>query len=355
VSLTFVIGTGRCGSTMFSRILEQHPDVLSLNELIVNLANPYRTVGGDSERFWAMEMDGKMFWEFLSTPDLEANGMIRAGLSPEISYSRIARFDVAGGISRISLYILLYLSGDSDSLYGKLATEVPAWPMRSTADHCRALFAVLADITGRRVVVERSGGSVSDASVLERQFPEARFVLLHRNGPDCVLSMSRHPGYRLSALRAMALQFLPEMPTTTLVGDSIEELAAAAPEEFMGLLAPPFDKQRFMSYPIPLSLFAYIWSYLTRTGVSALREMPRSKFTIVSYEGLVNSPRTELTRLARFIGLPTSPQWLDQVCDFVDAGHVGSAVSQLDPDKLALLQTACVPGARALASLELVP
>jgi Sulfotransferase family len=30
--LTFVVGTGRCGSTMLSAILREHPDVLSMNE-----------------------------------------------------------------------------------------------------------------------------------------------------------------------------------------------------------------------------------------------------------------------------------------------------------------------------------
>jgi hypothetical protein len=167
--------------------------------------------------------------------------------------------------------------------------------------------------------------------------------------------MSRHPGYRLSALRTMALQLMPETPAMTLVEESSEELTAVAPEEFEGLLAPPFDKQRFISYPIPLSLFAYIWSYLTRKGVDALREMPRNKFTIVSYEDLIDSPRMALTRLAGFIGLPASPQWLDWACDFVNTGHIGSAESQLDPDELASLRTACAPGARALASLESAP
>ena len=32
MELTFVVGTGRCGSTLLSRLLREHPDVLSMSE-----------------------------------------------------------------------------------------------------------------------------------------------------------------------------------------------------------------------------------------------------------------------------------------------------------------------------------
>jgi hypothetical protein len=211
----------------------------------------------------------------------------------------------------------------------------------------RALFAALARITGRSVVVERTGGSMSLTPILERQFPEARFVFLHRNGPDCALSMSRNSAFRLLALRMIAAKYAPDLPDTARV----DEVLAAAPDEFKGLIAPPFDKERFTSYPIPLSLFAYMWSYETRTGVEVLREMPRDKYAIVNYEDLLRSPRTELTKLADFLGVSATPQWLDWACGFTNPGQPGSAVSQLSADDLAAVQKTCMPGVRALASL----
>jgi hypothetical protein len=363
VPLTFVVGTGRCGSTMLSRMLKQHPNVLSLNEFMNVLITPYRDESKNSlaglqgnasddvdEKLWTVDIDGKEFWKLLDEPDLTHAGMVNAGIpTPEFVYPSTGRFNTVNGIPRICIQVLPMLSNDPDSLYDKLSEKVPTWPRRSAADHCRALFAMLADMTGRRVVVERSGGTLPLVAVLYQQFPEARFVLLHRDGPDCALSMSRHSSYRLSVMRAMAAT---QVAGVSEIG-SLEELSAAVPAEFKGLLVPPFDEQRFMSYPIPVSVFAYLWSYTTRTGVSALRELPRNKWTSLRYEDMINAPQASMTRLAGFLGISALPQWLDWVCDFITPGRAGSAVTQLDPAELASVRNSCAPGTRALASIEL--
>ncbi len=37
MQLTFVVGTGRCGSTLLSRLLREHRDVLSMSEFFSTL------------------------------------------------------------------------------------------------------------------------------------------------------------------------------------------------------------------------------------------------------------------------------------------------------------------------------
>jgi hypothetical protein len=349
VSLTFVVSTGRCGSTMVSHLLKQHPEVLSLSEFVYALTSPYETISSiGGEKPWDLNMSGKEFWEPLSDPDPMSTEMINAGIpAPEFIYPSTGRFDIASGVPRICSHVLPLLSNDPDSLYDKLCAEVPTWPRRSTADHCRALFNMLADITGRQVMVERTGGSLLSIQILRHQFPEARFILLHRNGPDCALSMSRHSGYRLDVMHVMAANSVSDIPENA----SSAEIAAAASEEFNGLLIPPFDKQRFMSYPISVSNFGYLWSYITRSGISMLREFPRNIWTSIKYEELVNAPRIPLTGMASFLGVSAPPQWLDWACDFVDPGRAGSATAQLDPAELAALRASCAPGSRALESI----
>jgi hypothetical protein len=334
---------------MLSHILKQHPDVLSINEFMHAITSSRMMADGVTEKFWDANIDGKEVWKTLSSPDLLLTSIVNAGISvPEFIYPSTGRFDIANGIPRICNCLLPLLSNDPDSLYDKLAAEIPTWPKRSVADQCRALFAVLGDITERRVTIERSGGSILLIPILRQKFPEARFVFLRRDGLDCVLSMSRYFVSRLIAMYKIAAQACPWLPETA----SYEEISAAAPEEFSGLLSPPFDKQRFLSYPIPLSIFADFWSDLIHTGVCALQEMPRNTWTSLRYEDLVRSPRIPLIELADFIGVPAPSQWLDWACNFVNTDHVGSAGTQLDPDELASLRTACAPGSRLLSSIE---
>jgi hypothetical protein len=44
--LTFVVGTGRCGSTMLSAMLREHPDVLSMSEFFGTLRAAARSQAG---------------------------------------------------------------------------------------------------------------------------------------------------------------------------------------------------------------------------------------------------------------------------------------------------------------------
>jgi hypothetical protein len=344
MSIIIVVGTGRCGSTMLTRMLGMHPEILSIGE--------FWNCFVETEGFIpAHDMAGDEFWERLTRPASGYDGLVRAGIKDDDYIEPFAtRFDFATGMPPLCR-VLARLTGESpDPLYDKLAPEVSAWPRRSPAEHCRALFAYLAAEFGRRVVVERSGGAIGYLPLLREMFPEARFVFLHRDGSDAALSMSRYPTFRLSALKELAqavanssredLELLPE------------EVRGARPEDFRGLTEPPFDKDRFLAFPVPAAFFGWMWSTATRTGTSAIRQLPPDRWMTMRYEHLLKDPRTELARLAGFIGARADGQWLDSICPRVDSRRSGSAAAQLHPSDLIALRAVCAPGNRAFDLLE---
>lgn len=342
MSLTIVAGTARCGSTMLSRMLSMHPEVLSLSAFW----NCFTDTEGSVPTH---EMSGAEFWRRLTQPADSFDGLVQAGVQQNDLAPYQTRYDYGSGVPPICRVLEAIASEPPDPIFDALAPQVPCWPRRPVAEHCRALFGALAARLGRRVIVERTGGSVGYLDLLREMFPDARFVFLHRDGPDTALSMSRHPEMRLAALRIIAEAVGGSAP------ENLEmlppEIRAAAPGDFAGLTEPPFDRDRFMTFPIPLTFFGGFWSSLTRTGTREIRKV-RNRWMTLRYETLLQDTRAELTRLAGFIGAGTDRQWLDDACALADSGRMGSAAAQLHPVDLAALRTACAAGRRAFDLLE---
>jgi hypothetical protein len=338
VSLTFVVGTGRCGSTAVSRALREHPDVLSVAEMFIGMKRMLHP-GYPS-------VDGRTMWRLLAQGAPILDEFIRAGLkTAELCYPYgSGRFDPARGeVPWICHSTLPMLSDDPDALFDLLAAEVVSWPVRTPADQFRALFAFLSELFGKSVVVERSGISVDAVPQLRQQFPEARFVLIHRDGPNCALSMSRHPLFRLRGILAEVRRPDREAP----------DRRETDPGQLRGLVTPPFDAERFMSYPIPLTFFGEFWSDLHCQGVPALAELPPGGWTSLRYEDLLSHPARELARIAAFIGIVATSRWLSAAAAIIN-GHrpASAATSELGPADLAAIREACVPGAQAIVAAE---
>jgi hypothetical protein len=110
--LTIVIGTGRCGSTMLSRMLQMHPQVLSLSEF-------WNVFLGPEVHFPVHEMNGEEFWQQIAMPNSDNDGLDLVGMYP----AGRGRFDPAVGVPSICR-VLATLTDDPHALYDRLAATV---------------------------------------------------------------------------------------------------------------------------------------------------------------------------------------------------------------------------------------
>jgi Sulfotransferase family len=341
--LYFIVSSGRCGSTMLSHIMQLHPDILSASEFINAIGE-----ASNSNVFPDGVMDGRELWQRLSSPNTDMDALVIAGgRIPEMAYPYgSGRFRPDTGIPRICHHFLPMLTDDPDTMFDQLAAEVPRWPARRPADQYRAFLSHVAGLLGRQIIVERSGASSAYPPMLLRQYPDARFVHLYRNGPDTALSISGFPSARVLgiALDAVKAVNLPK-------GTPWEEIKAAAPPEFDGLLQPPFDVQRIRDYPIPLTFFAGRWSGMMQVAAAIFAKLPRDIWTNLKYEDLVDDLQGELTRIAGFLGVEAKPEWLAKAAQLIEPGRIGTAKARLDPAAFAELEAACEPGTNAIAGL----
>ncbi|MEV4297125.1 sulfotransferase [Microbispora rosea] len=336
---TFVISTGRCGSTLVSRMLRVHPEVLSLSELFSTVRNRGYLDGAP---------DGAQFWRMLSEPDPVVDVMVAEGLKvSELIYPYgTGRFGAAEGVPAICHMTLPMLTDDPDALYDELAAEVPRWSARPIADHYRALFAYLAERFDRPVVVERSGGSLEMLPRLREQFPEARFVYLTRDGADSALSMSRHAGFRLMLLGREAARIAGVASSNQLGADQFR----LVPAELGRLLTTPSELPNLMRREIPVTAFGALWSAMTCEGADELLRLPAETWMMTSYEALVADAPAELTRLAGFLGVPATGAWLTEAARLVDPGRRATS-TPTNPRLLDALRRSCAPGTAVDATL----
>ena len=294
---TFIVGTGRCGSTMLSNMLREHPQVLSLSEFFGLVGEG----GKVPEAFAPESMDGRRFWSIVaSTTAPLLNFALRNRLPvPEYLYdcdAPAARFSSQTGVPAILVTTLPHLTEDCDALFSVLEKEVTAWPAAMIGEHYRHLFGWLAQHFGKRLWVERSGNIRLNEKLLAL-FPEARFVHLVRDGRDAAISMQGHLVFRLGLLMIRIEQCLGVHPLQSADRARINDV----PTELRPFLPERFSLEAFLAFRIPLQLCGEFWAQEIDTGLAVLRALPADRLLTLRYEDFFVDPKRQLDALTTFL------------------------------------------------------
>ena len=323
---TFVLSTGRCGSTLLSEIFRAHPRVLSLSEFF--------TVLGSDGAFSDSPIGGPAFWKLLSMPNPDTAPLLRLNLrlqTPEILYRPRSLDDPAlkDGVAPLLMGPLPHITGTPDHLFVEIRDFALSRGEDSRRNHYDALFDWLRVRLGKEIWVERSGSSLGYASQILAYWPNCKVIHLYRDGRDCAVSMSRNPMFRRTLARLMA------------------EKQGAWPYGNRSI----FEPEIYDSLQIPIERFGLMWTLQVLRGVRLLRRMPADQILDVQYERFVADPVAQVSRIVAFV-LPgrVDPTWIAEVAEKVQP--TASHWRVLPAEQRRALERACRPGLDVLGYLS---
>jgi len=321
----FVVGTGRCGSTLLSRMLAQHREVVSLHEVFTGLDWGQRFAEGTRE--------GAEVAALLATPNQVMTDVLSRGYrAEEVTYPFRPqdRYRHSDPLPWILVSTLPALSEQPDALFDLSMVWLQARSSAPLADHYRALFAFWARNAQATVWIERSGSSVDYLSDLLRLFPEAKVLHLYRDGREVALSMREHPFYRL----AVQLYYGKIPDGVDAADDSVEGVDRLI--------------RAWLESEPPVELFGQYWSEQLVRGLDATQSLPGSTLHTVAFEDLVVQPEEVIAQAADFFELPLESSFARRAADLV-RGLPATRFNLLDAASAEALTTACTGGFAALA------
>lgn len=344
-SPVFVVGTGRCGSTLISNLLRAHPDVLSLSEFFTFVTDLGTLI---PLAFPSGSIDAAHFWQIISTSYHKQNLMLREGIAmDEVLYpcSATSRFTPESGVPAILQTTLPHLTSHHDALFEEIRAFVLTQPPATIQQHYLDLFAWLQQRFQRCVWVERSGSSLRIVERLYHLFPMARFIHIVRDGRNCAVSMSKHFGFRMVMLAFQLTEFLGCDPFEDDDRSGAEDL----PDELWPFLPEHFDARSFRAYDAAPSLYGHYWSGEIIQGLATLSRMPAHQTLTLHYEDFLTDSLATTRKLISFIDPSlVTDSWLYEATSLIRPAH--SAWQTLPVQEQAFLQAACEPGFKALAN-----
>ena len=347
IAPAFIVGTGRCGSTLLSNMLRLHPDILSISEFMVAIAD----FGGRISRaFPARPLDARELWPILGGCHPRQTTMLRHGCEVEEMIYPLrpgSRFDRVTGVPAVMFAALPHLTDAPDALFEELRAFVVGLDPALPAAQYQRVFEWLQRRFRKRVWVERSGGSLRGVTRLAEAWPAARFIHIVRDGRDCAISMSGQLAFRLHVVTAIQSALLRCDPFEC-AGRRREWML---PGKLRQLLPERFDPAALRTLRLPAALFGCHWSREIQRGEAALAALPSRRVLTVHYEDLLQDPARWLRLIVEFIDPSLLDEtWLRSAASL--AGAPRSSWRTLPALDRTLLEWSCLPGQRALRKMR---
>ncbi len=314
----FIVGTGRCGSTLLSTLMSQHPAALVLSEFFggLDLVNAWQPGLRSGEELAAI---------LLQDHEISNLNRLRQRVDHEILVD-LKRYDSVR-LPAIMLVCLPALTKEPDSLLREIVAWARSRKAAQVGEHYRDLFDWLTRLFHKEFWIERSGGSGEYFPQLRRAFPQARYLHLHRDGAEAALSMANQHHFQTH------VSFFFDPP-------SDEEIAQAIRRE-----EPPGEGliERRHKAARPAADFGRFWTLSICLILSEVQYLQPDQYREVRYEALREDPRQFLRMVCDYFECSADADWIEKAIAIIRPER-NERSTALDPKSRADLEAAVFPG-----------
>lgn len=276
--LVFVLGTGRCGSTLVQEVLARHPDVAFVSNV--------------EDRFPLPPRAGRL------------NNALWRALPPSAAQKGRLRYAPSEAYRALDREVSPVLSTPARDL---LASDATPW----LADRLRTFVQERWDAQGKPAFLHKLTGWPR-AGLLAEVFPEARFVHVVRDGravANSWLQMDWWPGYR-------------------------------GPQGWsFGPLSPDQQEEYDRSGRSFVTLAGIGWKLLMDAYADAAAALPADRWLDVRYEDVLDDPAALFGQVLDFSGLPHDERFDRELARYRFSGSRRAAYARdLGPENLRRLE-----------------
>lgn len=313
----FIVGTGRCGSTILSKMINLHPDVAVFNEFFIAM-HFYKKWG--ERQLSGSEMADiidcgveagsgafKKIVAHLATPEVTFEGGATALPKDASAYRDNVFPDVL-------LLPLPHLFDRPEEALEELMRFVRAQPAQALSRHYLAIFEFLTRAAGKTIWIERSGGSIAWLPEMIDLFPDGRYLHLYRDPLDVALSMQRHNHFRVRAFKYFDLTTKDGIRWSDLDESDLNNNMPISPR-----------LKSVMEHEVPLEYFLEDVNDCILRGMKEIKRLSPSQYAEISFEEIMADPKASLTAIADFFDLPPDETWLENAAALLKSGQAAHA------------------------------
>jgi hypothetical protein len=327
----FILQTGRAGSNMLTRMLAKNRELMLLSDFLGAADNVHRFEEG--------EISGARFAEILSRAD-DLSWLLR---QRQHNHSELLvdpkkqhpRWGHAANLPTMMVSFIPFAQPDNpEELFDAMVAFCRDLPPQRIGLHYQAVWDWLTERFGKKAWVERSGSSVRYTDEIIREFPEARYIHLHRDGVSAAMSMLEHAWF------VLAVEYDMRPPDAAAIRTAIDNVGRG--EASMKTADDPVTRLYLDERPT-LAEFGRHWSWQITRGYREFVKLDRHQFMAVSYEELLAHPERELKRISAFFELPEDEGWEARAAATINP-KLGQRRHDLPPEELVAVREAVLPG-----------